>query len=282
MRFSREDAEIFVPDGSEAREALARATHLCVAAHPDDVEVMALDGILQCFGRADRAFLAVILTDGAGSPREGVYGRYSDAEMRAVRRKEQKKAACVGEYAAVVFLNHSSNDLKDRLCPSPTEDLVTLLSRCRLQVVYAHNLADRHDTHVAAALRSIAAIRRMPREGRPSKLYGCEVWRDLDWLAEEDKVVFRLDEHPNIASALVAVFDSQIAGGKRYDLAVAGRRQAHATFHQSHSVDVSSLVSFAMDLTPLVANDGLDALGFAQDHIRRFAGDVSARIARLT
>ena len=51
------------------------------------------------------------------------------------------------------------------------------------------NLVDKHDTHVAVVLRVIAAIRQMPPDIRPEKLYGCEVWRDLDWMLDSDKVV---------------------------------------------------------------------------------------------
>jgi hypothetical protein len=50
----------------------------------------------------------------------------------------------------------------------------------------------------------------------------------------------------------VGVFDSQVSGGKRYDLATAGRRLAHATYYASHGTDEESALSFAMDLTPLV------------------------------
>ncbi|MCP9447787.1 MAG: PIG-L family deacetylase, partial [Nitrospira sp.] len=258
----------------------ARTTHLCIAAHPDDVEVMALDGILACFGRRDRWFSAVVVTDGAGSPRAGLYASYTDPEMRAVRRHEQKKAACVGEYSAVAFLNHASATVKNPADPSAGNDLQTLLGRCRPEVVYTHNPADKHDTHVAVLLRALGAIRALPGERRPEHLYGCEVWRDLDWLEDRDKVVFCLDRHENIAAALLGVFDSQIAGGKRYDLAVTGRRQAHATFHESHSVDRSRLASFAIDLTPLIRED-TDLARYVGERIRRFADDVLARIARL-
>jgi LmbE family N-acetylglucosaminyl deacetylase len=280
MKLTRDDAEIFTPDGTPPETAWARTTHLCIAAHPDDVEVMALDGILACFGRRDRWFSAVVVTDGAGSPRDGPYAGFTDAEMRAVRRHEQKKAACVGEYSAVAFLNHASGTVKNAADPSAGRDLGILLGRCRPEVVYTHNPADKHDTHVAVLLRALGALRALPAERRPARLYGCEVWRDLDWLEDRDKVVFRLDRHENIAAALLGVFDSQIAGGKRYDLAVMGRRRAHATFHESHSVDVSGLASFAMDLTPLIREE-IDLARYVEEHIRRFAGDVSARIARL-
>ncbi|MBI3666550.1 MAG: PIG-L family deacetylase [Acidobacteria bacterium] len=281
MRLSRASSEIFVPDGSDAASALARVTHLGIAAHQDDIEIMAMEGILTCFGVADRWFLAAIVTDGAGSPRDGLYGKYSDEEMRAVRRVEQKKAAYVGEYSAVAFLDHPSSVVKNPAESAPQEDLKALIAAAQPEVVYTHNLADKHDTHVAVALRAIAAIRELPPSQRPKKLYGSEVWRDLDWMVDEDKVVFRLDEHENLAAALVGGFDSQIAGGKRYDLATLGRRRAHATYHQSHAVDAARMINFGMDLTPLIAEPSLDINEFLQQHIRRFAADVSSRLAKL-
>jgi len=282
MKLTRPDAEIWTPDGVAAEPALARTTHMGISAHPDDTEIMAMDGILAGFGNTERWFTAVIVTNGAGSPRNGLYAAFTDEQMQVVRRLEQKKAAMIGEYAAAVFLNHSSGAVKDARNPDPVEDLKAIFSVARPEIVYTHNLADKHDTHVAVALRAIAALRALPPEQRPRKLYGCEVWRDLDWLVDQDKVAFRLDAHDNIAMALVSVFDSQIAGGKRYDLATMGRRRAHATYLESHAVDVAQLVSFAMDLTPLVTDDTLDPHEYVQGFIRRFAEDVSARVRKLS
>jgi LmbE family N-acetylglucosaminyl deacetylase len=280
MQLSRASSEIYVPDGKDAASALARVTHMAVSAHQDDIEIMALEGILACFGQPDKWFLGVVGTDGAGSPRDGLYAPYTDLEMRAVRRVEQRKAAFVGEYAAVAFLDHPSSAVKSPADAGPKNDIKALLEAARPEVVYTHNLADKHDTHVAVAVRTIAAIRELPVEARPRKLYGSEVWRDLDWLADSDKVVFQLDAHQNLAAALLGVFDSQIAGGKRYDLATIGRRRAHATYHQSHGVDTAEMISFGMDLTPLVADPSLDINRFVQDHIGRFAEDVRARIGK--
>jgi LmbE family N-acetylglucosaminyl deacetylase len=282
MKLTRPDAEIWAPDGETAERALARTTHMGVSAHPDDTEIMAMEGILAGFGNTERWFTAVIVTNGAGSPRDGLYAAFTDEQMQVVRRLEQKKAAMIGEYAAAVFLNHSSGAVKDPRNADPVEDLKTVFSVARPEIVYTHNLADKHDTHVAVALRTIAALRALPREQRPRKLYGCEVWRDLDWLVDQDKVVFRLDAHDNIAMALVSVFDSQVAGGKRYDLATMGRRRAHATYLESHAVDVAQYVSFAMDLTPLITDDTLDPHDYVQGFIRRFAEDVSARLKKLS
>ena len=54
MKFSRPDADVFVPDGAPMPEALRRATHVCVGAHQDDQEFMAFHGIAECFGSKDR------------------------------------------------------------------------------------------------------------------------------------------------------------------------------------------------------------------------------------
>jgi LmbE family N-acetylglucosaminyl deacetylase len=278
MRFQIETAEVFAPDGLAAEEALARTTHLAVAAHQDDLEIMAFDGILACFGRADRWFCGVVVTDGSSSPRDGLYRYHSDAAMRAVRRREQKKAAVVGEYGAQVLLDYPSSAVKDAKNRAPVEDLTLLLRRARPEVVYTHNLADKHDTHVAVALRVVEAARGLPKAERPGRVYGCEVWRDLDWLVDADKVAFDVSAHENLQSTLLGVFDSQVSGGKRYDLATMGRRRANATYYASHETDAATRMIFAMDLTPLVRDAGQDVDAYVQKFIEQFAAEVQRRI----
>jgi LmbE family N-acetylglucosaminyl deacetylase len=282
MQFFKSTAEIYVPEGGTPEEAWSKVTHLAIGAHQDDIEIMAFDGVLKCWNQADKGFAAVVVTDGAGSPRDGVYANYSDLEMRQVRRREQKKAAYVGEYKAAVFLDYSSSEIKNAANANSLADLKAILLAARPEVVYTHNLADKHDTHVSVALRTLAAIRSLPAEQRPRAIFGCEVWRNLDWLLDEDKTVFSLDRHENLAMSLVGVFDSQIAGGKRYDLATQGRRYANATYFQSHATDTSLQASFAMNLTPLIVDDQLDINRFVQEYIRRFGADVSARLAKFS
>jgi LmbE family N-acetylglucosaminyl deacetylase len=282
MKFHLDTAEIFVPDGLPVEQALRRTTHMAVSAHQDDIEIMAAGPILECYQQADRWFTGVVVTDGRGAPRNGLYEHYSDEEMRTVRLKEQRKAAVVGEYAAQVMLDYPSKAIKDGSNLQPVEDLVALLLAAQPRFVFTHNLADKHDTHVAVALRVVAAIRSLPEAQRPEKLYGCEVWRDLDWLADSDKVPFNLTEHENLQAALLGVYDSQIAGGKRYDLASMGRRRANATYFESHGVDVTTGMSYAMDLTPLVVDTGKEIDAYVREFIQRFEREVTDRLQRLS
>lgn len=282
MHFHIPTAEVFVPDGYPAQEALARTTHLAVSAHQDDIEIMAAAPILECFQQEDKWFTGVVLTDGRGSPRDELYKDYTDETMRQVRLKEQKKAAIIGEYAAQVMLDYPSSAIKDGSIQQPVEDLVQIIKAAHPQFVYTHNLADKHDTHVGTALKVIAAIRSLPKAEQPQKLLGCEVWRDLDWMMDDDKFTLDLSAHLNLQAALLEVFDSQVTGGKRYDLATIGRRRANATYFESHGVDTTTGLSFAMDLTPLVLTPEIEIISFVQEHIQRFAHDVANRLTRLS
>jgi LmbE family N-acetylglucosaminyl deacetylase len=280
MQFHLPTSEIFIPDGLPVEEALIRTTHLCISAHQDDIEIMAARPILDCFQQKDLWFTGVVVTDGRGSPRDGLYASYDDEEMRLVRFKEQKKAALVGEYAAQVMLDYPSKVIKDPSQTAPVEDLISLMKIAKPKYIYTHNPADKHDTHVAVCLRTLAAIRALPSAEHPLQLYGCEVWRALDWMIDTDKIPFDLTAHENLQAALLGVFDSQIAGGKRYDLASMGRRRANATYFESHGVDQTLGLSFGMDLTPLITDPSRDVGAYVQEHIQRFAEDVSARLER--
>ncbi|MGD0868522.1 MAG: PIG-L family deacetylase [Bryobacteraceae bacterium] len=279
MQFHKSTADVFIPDNLAPAEALARTTHLSIAAHQDDIEIMAYHGIAECFGLKDKWFTGVVVTNGAGSPRSGIYGEYSDDEMQKVRVIEQRKAAYVGEYACQIQLGFSSAEVKDRNNPAVAEDLARILRAARPEVVYLHNLADKHDTHIGVSLRAIAALRAVRAETKPNKVYGCEVWRDLDWLQDDDKQLLPASVRSNIAASLVGVFDSQVTGGKRYDLATAGRRLAHATYYASHGTDQETALNFAMDLTPLVEDPSLPVADYVLAFVDRFRADVAKRLA---
>lgn len=282
MKLSHPLADIFTPDGSDPEAALARVTHLCVAAHQDDIEILAHDGICDCLDQpATRAFGGVVVTNGAGSPRSGPYEKFTDEQMQAVRREEQRQAARLGSYAIQLQLAHPSADVKKARHPGVTLDLATIFGGCRAEVVYLHQPADKHDTHVAVFLRCLDALRSLPAERRPKRVVGAEVWRDLDWLIDADKVALDSGRRQDLAAELLKAFDSQVTGGKRYDLATLGRRLAHATFHTSHATDRLAGITWAMDLTPLVNDPTRDVADYTLSYIDRLRADVAQRLAKF-
>ena len=134
---------------------------------------------------------------------------------------------------------------------------------------------------MATLARCLQALRRLPVEARPKRVYGCEVWRDLDWLDDERKVALPVDLYPDLARDLVAVFESQVAGGKDYVSATLGRRRANATFYQSHSADQCSGYTFAMDLLPLLEEENLGMSEYIRRHLDRFQADVVDRTQKF-
>ncbi len=272
---------LYIPDGTETDRALARTTHMAIAAHQDDIEFMAYSPIAECFGRQDKWFCGVVTSDGAGSPRNGLYADCSDEDMKKIRITEQKKAACVGEYAAQFLLGHSSAQVKDAADTEIVAEFAQILRMAKPRFLYTHNLADKHDTHVATALKVIAALRTLDESERPEKVFGCEVWRDLDWVNDDEKIYLDCGAHPNLSRCLSAVFDSQIVGGKRYDLAAEGRRAANATFSASHACDTYAALNYAMDLTPLM-DKKTDIADYVAGYIRRFEQDVRKKIQTFT
>lgn len=268
-----------VPDGRPFEAVAAEVTHLAIGAHPDDIEFMAYHGIEACYNNPDGKFAGVVCTDGAGSPRSGPYAAYSNEAMMAERWKEQAAASTVGRYAFALQLGYPSAEIKAPDRSEPDADLRAILEATRPRVLYTHNPADKHATHVAVCLRVVRALRALPAERRPAAVWGCEVWRDLDWMPDRRKNLLDAGQRPHLAAALNGCFDSQISGGKRYDLAVTGRRIAQATFFESHEVDSASHVTLAMDLMPLVNDPALTMDAYVAALVREFHDEVRAGLA---
>ena len=278
MKFNHPTARLFVPDGDA--KPLDRITHLGIGAHQDDLEFMAFHGILSCYHSKTEWFGGVTCTDGSSSARTGPYAGYSDDDMCRVRIEEQEHAAIVGRFGAMIQLGYNSGAVKSATDTSLKDDLKQILTASRPRVVYTHNPADKHDTHIGVVIAALQAMRELPAELRPEAVYGCEVWRGLDWMPDEDKVVHNVSAHENLAAALNGIFDSQIAGGKRYDLATLGRRRANATFFESHATDQAEMISFAMDLTPLVKDPSLSIVDYVLGYISKFEADVRGKLSR--
>src|ERR1039458_2023679 len=131
MKFHKTNMDFFVPDGLDETAALARTTHLCIGAHQDDIEIMAYHGIAECFGLPAKSFTGVVATDGAGSPRSGIYGGYTGEQMKQVRVVEQRKAAFVGEYACQIQLGFRSSEVKNARDTGLVEALTRILRAAR-------------------------------------------------------------------------------------------------------------------------------------------------------
>jgi LmbE family N-acetylglucosaminyl deacetylase len=248
---------------------------------------MAIHGIVTCYESSTQWFAGVVATDGAGgagaAPKRGGVEPATPAaaaQLTERRRAEQKRAAELGKYGALVLLDHSSAAVKDPGEPAIVDDLVTILRAAPAEVLYTHNLADAHDTHVAVALAVIAACRRLEDAARPRRVIGCEVWRDLDWLAADAKVAMPLGNREELESALIRVFGSQLERNKRFDVGALGRRRANATFSDIQRADEHDAVVWGMDLTP-AARGEVEPAELVKGHVRAFERDVEERLRRF-
>ncbi|OPZ59124.1 MAG: GlcNAc-PI de-N-acetylase [Deltaproteobacteria bacterium ADurb.Bin510] len=241
----------YIPDGLALEAALRRTTHLAIGAHPDDVEIMAYHGIASCYAESQLWFCAAVMTSGGGGPRAGDYAGLSDPQLAELRREEQRRAAAIGHYGALVQFDYASADLRADPEGLAAAELADLIVRCRPQVVYTHSPFDEHPTHVAVCRAVLAVLRTLPPEFRPRQVLGCEVWGSLDWLGRRIELDCSLK--PDLAAELLNAFASQNASGKRYDLAVVARRRANATFAQAREIDRLEQLNFAVDLSAVAA-----------------------------
>ena len=267
---------ITVPDDSPQSMAFARTTHLAIGAHPDDVEIIGIQGIQQCYVEDGHWFTGVVVTNGARSARGGGFSAVENEGMISIRQQEQISAACLGRYSAMIQLGYESTQLLGSICLPLVEVLQSILTEIRPQVLYLHNPADRHATHVSVCLHAVEALRRMPEVHLPEQIWGVEVWRGLDWVDPAQITILDVSGSSELQSKLLASHQSQLQDGKRYDLAVRGRNVANATFASSTSVDELESAIYALDLRPLV---GADAISVA-DYIRQLASQLQSELLK--
>lgn len=264
---------IFIPDKSPVATALKRTTHLGIGAHPDDLEFMAFHGIWQCYQKSDQWFTGITVTNGRGSSRGNNYTHLSDEEFIQLRAEEQETAATLGQFSAMIQLEHESSLVKKNISPMLVNQLVDLITKTQPQIIYTHNLADKHLTHIGVAIATIKAIRLLPKNLQPQKLYGCEVWRSLDWLPDSEKIAHDISPAQNLMMKILATYQSQISGSKNYHEATLGRKIANAVYFEAHDIDTSSLQEFAMDLTPLIQNN-ISITEFVLEKVEKFKNEI--------
>ena len=262
--------DLFIPTSISFAQAASQVTHLGIGAHQDDLEIMALSGILECYEESAKKFAGITCTNGKGSPRTGMYASCDDKKMQLIRREEQRQAALLGKYHFMAQLDFSSASVQSSGNASLSNELHQLLLQIQPEVIYTHHPLDKHPTHRSVCYAVMEALRRLPTHQHPKQLFGGEVWRGLDWVIDEDKIALDVSAHPELSEKLLTIFDSQISGGKRYDLATQGRRYANATYASPYHTDQPLLVSYAIDLMPLLKNQELTLSEFALGFVDRF------------
>ena len=240
-----------------------KVKYLCICAHQDDNEIMAMDGVLKGYYSRKYSFALVVTADGGGSARTGEFKDYTDEMMKAVRIKEQEEASEIGRYHSLYLLGYTSKEIKDRNDDRITNEYIQIIKELKPEVIYTHSVLDKHPTHIGVALKVIKAVRSLSKEEQPKLFYGCEVWRGLDWISDDRKIGFDVSRNEKLQKKILDVFKSQIAGGKAYTKASIGRRYANATYFQSHSVDSYKMINYGIDLRPLIKNPDLSIKEFA-------------------
>ena len=284
MGWNNKGAELLIPDNTDADTALSRTTHLAIGAHQDDLEIGAIQAIGECYNKPDKWFTGVTVTNGSGSPRAGQYAEFNDDQMMAVRKQEQRDAAIIGKYSAQFQLDYPSADIKSGKDGSRAkkhdelaQEIYQILLKTQPEVLCVHNPFDKHETHSAVTRATLEAVRMLPPEQQPKQLLGYEVWRGLDWMADDKKIILDVSEYIPLQQQLVDCFDSQTTGGKDYTRATVGRQADHATFRESHCVDTATHASYMVDLTPLMTDPSLTLEKFTSDYTNAFADTIRKR-----
>ena len=244
----------YSPLGLNFAEAKARTRVLAIGAHPDDLEFMCVEPIARCLPQEN--FGGLIVTSGSGSLRALEHEKLSDAEYAELRWEEQKHAARIGRYAFVDSLNLESAELREKSgLARLTASLKTYLIECNPDELYMHQPFDRHASHVRVCFALLEALRQLDPGQRPARIFGCEVWRNLDWAPKSSKELRPLSrEDLELQRKLASVFVSQAdpVNAKNYVEALVGRKISNAVFQEGLTGDSGAAQEVFVNLGPWV------------------------------
>lgn len=252
---------------------------LAICAHPDDCEVMAIDGIQRGYRASKYTFACVVTTDGADSERSGRYARVTDQKMTSVVMEEQKKAAMIGRYHAVYFMNYTSEDARNQENEDIVEDYVNIIKELKPRIVYTHSLLDRHPTHVAVAIKVINACRQMKRADQPKVLYGCESERNLDWVDPSKVVTFNVSKNLRLQRQLISVHKSANMS-RDYVNAAIGRRVVNAVFNRDEKKKNAKLTTKAINMSTLLRRKEFPIKRYAMSFVDDLYGEINDMMDR--
>jgi LmbE family N-acetylglucosaminyl deacetylase len=247
----------YSPQGLDPNEARARTRILAIGAHPDDLEFMCLEPIARSLSHG--SFGGLIVSSGSGSIRSPQHAQLSSADYSELRWSEQKEAARIGNYSFVDSLNLDSGPLRS---PEGFEELVGKLKNYllgfELDEIYLHQPFDRHPTHVRSCFAALEALRRLPQPKRPAHVFGCEVWRNIDWIPASKKTLRPLGQKElELQVRLAQVFESQAdpMSAKNYVQALVGRKTANAVFQEGLTRDAGIAQEVYFDLNNWVKSE---------------------------
>jgi hypothetical protein len=265
---------IYVPDGVRIAESAARADVLCIGSHADDTEIMSFPWIRDCLKR--RSFFSVVVSDGAGCPRDGRYGDVTDEEMVVIRKLEAREAADIGHYSGLATLGHPSGEVKSPDATHIVDELRILIEAIEPRVIITHQNFCKHVTHIATLAKTVTALTQLRMDFSPEEFIGGQVWGPIDQLPRRFIRIFDATDPDGLLPRLLSVFRSQCVGGKRYDEAFPDLFHAYRTLAESHKVDGDAeTVMFGVDLLPLL-EDG-DGLSFVRERLNAYEQEVLER-----
>ena len=139
MQFHLSTAEIFVPDGLPAEQALRRTTRLAISAHQDDIEIMAAAPILQCFQNEDLWFSGVVMTNGEAAHRVMTCIKITLMMpcTRCASRSKRKLPSSVKLWGSGTAGLPQQNQSKMDRIGNPSKDIARVLEGCRPQFIFS-------------------------------------------------------------------------------------------------------------------------------------------------
>lgn len=239
---------------------------MAICAHGDDCELMAIDGIQRGYRASKYTFACVVTTDGADSERSGRYARTNNEKMASVVMAEQKKAANIGRYNSVYFMNYSTEEVRDQENEDIVNEYVEIIKELKPRVLYTHSILDRNVTHVAVAIKVINALRSMKKGDQPKVLYGCESERDLDWVDPSKVVTFNVSKNMRLQRQLISAHKSANLS-RDYVNAAIGRRLVNAVFNREEKRKTAKLTAKAINMTTLLRRKDYPIKRFAMSFI---------------
>jgi LmbE family N-acetylglucosaminyl deacetylase len=240
---------------------------------------MAIDGIQRGYRASKYTFACVVTTDGADSERSGRYARATDRKMTSVVVAEQKRAANIGRYHAVYFMNYSTEEVRDQENEDIVNEYVEIIKELKPRIIYTHSLLDRHPSHVAVAVKVINALRSMKKGDQPKVLYGCESERDLDWVNPEKVVTFNISKNLRLQRQLISAHKSSNMSRDFVNAAI-GRRLVNAVFNRDEKKKSAKLTAKAINMTTLLRRKDFPIKRYAMSFVDDLYTDINDMMDR--